>query len=94
MTQGPKEIRDGVRLRVLALAVLVGAAFGPRQVRALEFPGPPPGIAEARLEGGKLLVGNGAIRGVWNVQGETLGLVEVADRLSGAHTGCNRPKPL
>jgi hypothetical protein len=74
------------------IAFLLVAAFGTSAAQALEFPGPSPGIAQAQLDNRKLVIGNTAIEGVWNLGGEHFGLVEVADLLSGRRHRLDSPE--
>ncbi len=48
----------------------------------MEFPGPAPGEATARLEDGRLVLENSAIKAVWNVGDGPFRLLEVVDKLS------------
>ena len=64
---------------MLATALLAVAFFA-APATALDFPGPSPGTATARLDAGKLILENDLIRGTWNCSGEQLGLVQVVDR--------------
>ena len=50
---------------------------------ALEFPGPVPGKAAARLEAGRLVLENAAIKAVWDAGDGPFRLVEVVDKLAG-----------
>ena len=63
------------------LAVLFLAALA-RPVCALQFPGPEPGAAGAKLEGDRLTMQNAVIAVTWDLSADRFGLVEVVDRLS------------
>jgi hypothetical protein len=76
-----KSMRGFTRLAIVLLTATLHAGVA----SALEFPGPSPGTACAKLADGKLVVENKAIRGVWNLRGGQLGIAEVVDRLTG-HT--------
>ncbi len=58
---------------------------------ALEFPGPKPGPAQARLEDGRLALHNGVIAAAWDLTAGRFNLVEVVDRISGETI---RPRPV
>ncbi len=53
-----------------------------RLVHAMEFPGPAPGEATARLEDGRLVLENSAVKAVWNVGDGPFRLLEVVDKMS------------
>ena len=61
------------------LLLIVAAIAAP--VQALEFPGPEPGKAVARLEEGRLVLQNNVIALTWNL-GDRFELAEVVDRIS------------
>lgn len=73
-----RKARRAIRTLV-ALCVLLSAA---PPARAMEFPGPAPGEATARLEDGRLVLENSAIKAVWNVGDGPFRLLEVVDKLS------------
>lgn len=54
-----------------------------RPVWAIEFPGPSPGTAVARLEDERLTMQNAVIAATWNLAADRFGLAEVVDRISG-----------
>jgi len=66
----------------LTLAVLCVVALA-RPACALQFPGPEPGEAGAKLEGDRLTMQNAVIAVTWDLSADRFGLVEVVDRLSG-----------
>ncbi|MFH1264253.1 MAG: enterotoxin [Planctomycetota bacterium] len=67
-------------LLVFALATLIGPTAASRS-QAVEFPGPEPGKAVARLEDGRLVLENNVIAVTWNL-GDRFELAEVVDRIS------------
>ena len=66
----------------LTLAVLCLAALA-RPVWGLQFPGPEPGEANAKLEGDRLTMHNAVIAVTWDLSADRFALVEVVDRMSG-----------
>ena len=78
---------SGVSL--IAAAVLVAPAW------PVEFPGPKPGQATARLEKEQVTLENGAISATWQVSAAKpwLSLVKVVDRLSGTTFSADRAVP-
>jgi len=72
-------LRRGVGRVVTTLALVSVAA----SARALEFPGPTPGKAAARLEAGRLVLENAVLKAVWDVGDGPFHLVEVVDKLAG-----------
>lgn len=74
----------GMRFRGCLMAVLA-AALGSAiasSVEALTYPGNPPGRAEARIEGPRLVLENDALRVVWRWESGRLGLSEIEDKAS------------
>jgi len=63
---------------VFALTVAARPAW------ALDFPGPKPGKASARLEGQRLTMETAVIAATWSLAPERFGLVEAVDRTTGA----------
>lgn len=74
-------------LLTLLLFLAISAA-----AQAIDFPGPAPGTARAQLDGGRLVLGNDVIEGVWTFQGEQAGLVEVVNRISGRKQPLKSPE--
>ena len=68
---------------VLVLAFAAGwtTLAWPTLARAVEFPGPQPGKAVARLDGQQLVLQTAALRATWNLNGQRLGPMEVVDRM-------------
>ena len=64
-----------------AVLILMAALAAPSA--ALDFPGPDPGAASARLEGGRLVLENAAIAVAWTVADGDLRLDRVEDRIGG-----------
>ncbi len=67
-----------------ALALLLASSpcrAMPPQV--VEYPGTPPGVAQARIDGDGLILENAVIRCVWSSDGGSLRLVSVTDRRAG-----------
>ncbi len=64
---------------LLVLCALVGAM---PLIQAMEFPGPAPGEATARLEDNRLVLENSVVRAVWNVGDGPFRLLEVVDKMS------------
>jgi len=69
------------RAGLLILTGTVVAGLMP-PARAVEFPGPSPGTATARLDDRQLVLENGVIRATWNLSGGRLGSMEAIDRIS------------
>lgn len=71
--------------RWLGTAVVVSAAFvlAASAAWAVEFPGPAPGKATARLEGNRLVMENAALSITWDVGPGRRAMVEAADRMPG-----------
>jgi hypothetical protein len=76
-----------IRCRLLALATLVAATLL-SPARAVEFPGPKPGKAAARLEQDRLVLENSVISATWGLDGGRLRLIEVVDRMSEGKVRC------
>ena len=70
--------------RIVLLVVMLASTFVINTAAALQFPGPAPGVANAKLDDGRAVFENKVIRGVWSLSRKQLGLVEVVDRLSGS----------
>ncbi len=64
-------------------AVLIMMAALAAPAAALDFPGPDPGAASARLEGGRLVLENAAIAVAWTVADGNFRLDRVEDRIGG-----------
>ena len=80
-----------IKTKAATLAVLLFTSLIPCPALAVDFPGPPPGQAQATLDGGKLVMANNAIEAAVNLRGEHLGLAEVTDRLAGTTHALNLP---
>ena len=66
----------------LALSLLVSILPGGPAAQALDFPGPAPGRADARLEGTRVLLENDVLSCVWSVSGERLAPQSLTDRMA------------
>ena len=64
---------------LVALCAFVGMS---PSAQAMEFPGPAPGEATARVEDGQLVLENSAIKAVWSVGNGPFRLLEVVDKMS------------
>ncbi len=65
------------RLTTIFAASILSAAM------ALEFPGPNPGKAVARLDDGRLVLQNDVIAATWKLTADRFELTEIVDRMSG-----------
>jgi hypothetical protein len=66
-----------------ALAAVLGLALAAPPAWTLEFPGPTPGKASARLDGELLTMENAVIAAHWRLTPGRFGLVEAVDRITG-----------
>ena len=73
--------RQNFRIRVTFLVVMLGSACFTVSAAALEFPGPSPGIARVKIDGGRAVLENEAIRGVWDLHHQQFGLAEITNRI-------------
>jgi len=69
------------------LAMLSSMSIMNRGAAAIDFPGPAPGAATARLEGGRLVLENAVLRATWDLSGGCLKMAEFENRLSGTRLG-------
>jgi len=78
---------------ILAMAVVVASwsAGLPGPIAAVDFPGPSPGEAKARIEGGRLVLENDVLSATWEVSGRDFRLIELTDRISGTTLRPNAP---
>lgn len=76
-------------LRAL-LAVILGMLGSAAVAVALDFPGPAPGKAVARLDDGLLRVENGVLSAQWRVTGDALRPAALVDKLSGKSLGLEK----
>ncbi|NUQ65517.1 MAG: enterotoxin [Pirellulales bacterium] len=72
------------RRRLLLTIVFCGLACVVPLCRAVEFPGPEPGRASARLDAGRLVMENNVLSAAWDLGGGKFALAEVVDRIAGA----------
>ncbi len=75
---------------LVPLGGIIAWLLTPPPSGALEFPGPPPGAAQARIADGLLILENSALHATWSLTPRRTGLVEFASRLDGREL---RPKP-
>ena len=78
------------RNRTLSLIAGLLAAHAAATGAALDFPGPAPGPATARLEPGRVVLENAVLTVAWDVAPDRFALAEVVNRMTG-ETG--RPRP-
>lgn len=74
---------------VLCILALASRAW------SLDFPGPAPGPATAKIQDGKLILENGVLSAVWQLPDErnTVRLVKIVDRISGQNYAAGTPSP-
>ena len=65
-------------------AIIAGLIFSISALPAwgVEFPGPGPGEAQARIEGGRIVLENAVLSATWEVKEKDFRLVELTDRIS------------
>ncbi|GAB6185341.1 alpha-galactosidase [Thermopirellula anaerolimosa] len=68
------------RRSLIAVTVAVLGSAVASTVEALTYPGNPPGRAEARIEGHRLVFENEVLRVVWRLESGRLGLYEIVDK--------------
>ncbi len=76
-------MRSNMFFSAMMLGILIAAAS---LCPAVEFPGPEPGEASARLDGDRLVLENNVLSVAWDLGPGKLALSEVADRITGAPT--------
>jgi len=59
--------------------------------RAVDFPGPSPGEAKARIDGERIVLENAVLSATWQVKEKDFRLVELADRLAGTTLRLSAP---
>jgi len=74
--------RSTIWSRIGAVIAIAGWMIAGSCAWAVEFPGPAPGKADARLEGNRLVLENAVLKAVWNVGDGPFRFVEIVDKLA------------
>lgn len=76
-----------MRLSLLVSALLLsGLAVAASTCFGMDFPGPAPGAASARLDGGRLVMGNEVVSVTWDLSEGKFALAEITDHISGSRS--------